>query len=80
VYKRQIETCDRQVGDLLAAVDARSQRAGEQWLVIVVTDHGHRDEGGHGGDSDAERTAWVAPVSYTHLDVYKRQAGAPASE
>ena len=59
-YREAIETCDRQVGDLLAAVDARSQRAGEQWLVIVVTDHGHRDEGGHGGDSDAERTAWVA--------------------
>jgi hypothetical protein len=58
-YRQAIETCDRQVGELLAAVDARSRRAAEQWLVIVVTDHGHRDEGGHGGDSDAERTAWM---------------------
>ena len=28
--------------------------------MIVVTDHGHVDEGGHGGDSEVERTAWIA--------------------
>ena len=78
-YRQAIETCDRQVGELLAAVDARSRRAGEQWLVIVVTDHGHRDEGGHGGDSDAERTAWMlvggdgapraAPATLSNVDI-----------
>jgi hypothetical protein len=26
----------------------------------VVTDHGHVDEGGHGGRSTLERTAWIA--------------------
>jgi len=25
----------------------------------VVTDHGHRDEGGHGGDSAQERASFV---------------------
>jgi predicted AlkP superfamily pyrophosphatase or phosphodiesterase len=78
-YRQAIETCDRQVGELLAALDARSGRADEQWLVIVVTDHGHLDEGGHGGDSDAERTAWMlvagagaptrAPATLANVDV-----------
>jgi arylsulfatase A-like enzyme len=59
-YTEAIEHCDEQIGVLLAAVDARSTRADEEWTVIVVTDHGHRDTGHHGGDSDAERTAWIA--------------------
>ena len=28
--------------------------------MIVVTDHGHVDEGGHGGNTEVERTAWIA--------------------
>jgi hypothetical protein len=27
-------------------------------LILVSTDHGHRDEGGHGGDSPEERTVF----------------------
>lgn len=59
-YRAFIEASDRRVAQVMAAVDARTDRANEDWLVIVVTDHGHRDEGGHGGDSDLERTAWIA--------------------
>lgn len=35
------------------------QKSGEVWNLIVVTDHGHRDEGGHGGDSPQERASFV---------------------
>ena len=59
-YREAIETCDAQLGVLLAAIAARPGRADEEWTVIVLTDHGHRDEGHHGGDSDAERLAWIA--------------------
>ena len=31
----------------------------EEWLLVVITDHGHRDEGGHGGDSPQERASFV---------------------
>lgn len=31
----------------------------EEWLLVVVTDHGHRDEGGHGGDSPQELASFV---------------------
>lgn len=58
VYRRYLEATDRRVGQLLDAVAARPGH--EDWTVIAVTDHGHRDEGGHGGDSDEERTAWIA--------------------
>jgi len=59
-YSAFIEASDARIGRLLAAVDARPTRANENWAVIVVTDHGHVDEGGHGGDTPEERTAWIA--------------------
>lgn len=59
-YRAAIESCDAQLGVLLAAVEARPSRDVEDWTVIVVTDHGHVDAGGHGGDSEAERMAWLA--------------------
>lgn len=58
-YRASIETCDDYLGSLLEVIDARPSRADEDWLIIVTTDHGHRDEGDHGGDSDEERSAWL---------------------
>ncbi|MBW8795270.1 MAG: alkaline phosphatase family protein [Streptomyces sp.] len=48
---------DTHLGRLLAAIDAR--RRGERWTVVVTTDHGHLDTGGHGGDTRAEREVFV---------------------
>lgn len=59
-YRSAIEGCDQQLGVLLAAIDARPGNDSEDWTVIVLTDHGHRDNGHHGGDSDEERRAWIA--------------------
>lgn len=74
-YRAAIETCDTQLGVLLAAIDARANRANEEWTIIVATDHGHRNEGGHGGESHEERTAWIVAVgpelnasSASHVD------------
>jgi predicted AlkP superfamily pyrophosphatase or phosphodiesterase len=55
-----IERADERVGWLTATLRSRPGFAGESWTVILVTDHGHLDQGGHGGESDEERTAWVA--------------------
>ena len=60
LYTAALERADERVGALLAAIRSRPEYATENWTVILVTDHGHVDEGGHGGGSDAERTAWVA--------------------
>jgi predicted AlkP superfamily pyrophosphatase or phosphodiesterase len=59
-YRTSIENADARLGRLLAAVRERPGYAFEDWTVIVVTDHGHVDEGGHGGRSTLERTAWIA--------------------
>ncbi|MFD1939750.1 alkaline phosphatase family protein [Nonomuraea mangrovi] len=60
-YTAAVESCDRRIGRVLAAIRRRPSYAGERWTLIAVTDHGHVDVvGGHGGDSEAERTAWIA--------------------
>ncbi len=59
-YQRAIESSDARLGQLLDAVAARPNRSREAWTVFVVTDHGHLADGGHGGDSAEERTAWLA--------------------
>lgn len=56
-YRAAIELVDGLVGEVLAALDARPDR--EDWTVVVTTDHGHRDEGGHGGRTPIEETVWV---------------------
>ncbi|MGC4016291.1 MAG: alkaline phosphatase family protein [Luteolibacter sp.] len=54
-YISSIERVDGLVGEVMNAVKARPQIAKEDWLVIVVTDHGGNGRS-HGGQSDGERT------------------------
>jgi predicted AlkP superfamily pyrophosphatase or phosphodiesterase len=57
-YYTAIETADVQVGRLIAALRDRPTYDEEDWLILVVTDHGHVDEGGHGGISPEETTVF----------------------
>lgn len=59
-YLASVESSDRRIGTVLAAIRARPSYAAEEWTVVVATDHGHVDAGGHGGDSVEERVAWIA--------------------
>ncbi|NRQ31010.1 phosphodiesterase [Nonomuraea sp. NN258] len=58
-YTAALLTQDAYLGRLLDAVRGRASYAGERWTVLITTDHGHVDAGGHGGTSDAERTVFV---------------------
>ncbi|MFJ4814772.1 alkaline phosphatase family protein [Streptomyces sp. NPDC088801] len=61
-YDRALLDQDAHLGRLLEAIDVRRSapgRAEERWTVLVTTDHGHLDSGGHGGDSRAEREVFV---------------------
>ena len=52
---------DRQIGQIWEAVRYREEHFGEEWMVVVTTDHGRTENGyGHGGQSARERTTWVA--------------------
>ena len=55
-----VQQADAMVGRIWAAVQRR-QSLGEEWMIVVTTDHG-RDAvtgKGHGGQSDRERATWI---------------------
>ncbi|MGW6567407.1 alkaline phosphatase family protein [Streptomyces sp. NPDC054975] len=58
-YLDVIAVQDTYVGRLWAAIKARPSYATERWTVIVTTDHGHMDTGGHGGSAIEERRTFV---------------------
>ncbi|MGW3343352.1 alkaline phosphatase family protein [Nonomuraea rubra] len=58
-YAAALQTQDAYLGRLLDTIRARPSYRDERWTVLVTTDHGHVDEGGHGGTSDEERTVFV---------------------
>ncbi|MFC8278420.1 alkaline phosphatase family protein [Streptomyces sp. NPDC057271] len=58
-YLDAIAVQDGYLGRLLAAIKARPAYASERWTVIVTTDHGHTDRGGHGGSAIEERRTFV---------------------
>ncbi|MER7620316.1 alkaline phosphatase family protein [Streptomyces sp. NPDC126503] len=58
-YLDAIAVQDAHLGRLLAAIKARPAYATERWTVIVTTDHGHTDAGGHGGSAVEERRTFV---------------------
>jgi predicted AlkP superfamily pyrophosphatase or phosphodiesterase len=73
-YSQAITRADARVGRI---IEPLLERADETWTIIVVTDHGHVDAGGHGGRTAAETTAWLTgrgpgigagPAS--HIDVF----------
>jgi len=55
-YKAAIEWADTRVGLLLQALRDRPSYGEEDWLILMSTDHGRNDAGGHGGNSPSETT------------------------
>lgn len=47
-YLAAVENMDDNLGAIMDAVEAREAETGEQWTVIVVTDHGHQPQQGFG--------------------------------
>ncbi|WP_301370863.1 alkaline phosphatase family protein [Streptomyces xanthophaeus] len=58
-YLDTIARVDTLVGQLLTAVKNRPAYAQENWKILVTTDHGHTDSGGHGGSTIQERGTFV---------------------
>ncbi len=55
-YRAALAAADGHVGELVDAMRARASYEREDWLVLISTDHGRRADGGHGGNTPAERT------------------------
>lgn len=58
-YFAAIERIDILISELHREILERVKNFSEKWLIVITTDHGHRDEGGHGGDSEQERASFV---------------------
>ena len=58
-YEGAIARQDDRLATLIDCLRSRENFADEEWLVMVTTDHGHLDEGGHGGGSWQERQSFV---------------------
>ncbi|MCG7597669.1 alkaline phosphatase family protein [Mycobacterium sp. PSTR-4-N] len=56
-YAEAITNVDRNIGEILAAIEA----SGQEWTIIVVTDHGHQPQKGigHGFQSPPETSTFV---------------------
>lgn len=58
-YREAIGEVDEHVRHLVKAVSERYEQLGEEWLIAVVTDHGHKPEGGHGDDEIDVRRSFL---------------------
>ncbi|MFI6223834.1 alkaline phosphatase family protein [Nocardia salmonicida] len=59
-YRDAIGRVDGLVGQITAAVDARAaSHTNERWTILVTTDHGHKPDGGHGGQSAYETASFA---------------------
>lgn len=58
-YLDAIHQADTRVGQVISALRSRPTYAQEDWLIVLATDHGHTDAGGHGGNTAAERQTFV---------------------
>ena len=61
-YVEAIGRVDAHLARLHLAVMKRAEEHGERWLLVLTTDHGHVDQGGHGSDSAQERASFVIGV------------------
>lgn len=60
-YAEAVRNVDRNIGEIMQSVNDWEAATGEQWTVIVVTDHGHQDSKGfgHGFQSPNETSTFV---------------------
>ena len=57
-----VEAADKRIKKVWDAIQYRKKQYGEDWLIVVTTDHGRDPKTGHnhGGQSDRERSGWIA--------------------
>lgn len=67
-YMNAIDSVDVQIGKIMATLRARPSYPQEDWLVLVITDHGGIGNG-HGGNTFQERNIWW--IGYSERGIHK---------
>ncbi|MFP3979049.1 alkaline phosphatase family protein [Marinobacter sp. KMM 10035] len=78
-YETALSETDARLGQIMAAVEHRERNLNEDWLVMVVSDHGHRQAGGHGGDTVIERTSVIGVNKPEMFNQFLTTPAAPLS-
>lgn len=75
-YMTAIQNVDTWVGKVMTALRARPNYANEDWLVLVVTDHGGIGTS-HGGNSNEERHIWwiASGKNVRHQQIFAADPG-----
>lgn len=60
-FQKAISYLDKQMERVWNAIQYRRKTFGEDWLLLITTDHGRDAQTGkhHGGQSERERTTWI---------------------
>jgi len=61
-YLEAISRIDEHLTRFVNEIQERVKLYDEDWLIVLTTDHGHIDEGGHGADSAQERASFLIAV------------------
>lgn len=61
-FDEYLVKADKQVERVWKAVQQRQKETGEEWMIVVTSDHGRTspDGYGHGGQSERERSIWIS--------------------
>lgn len=60
-YINAIQRVEGYISEIMDAIESREQTYGEEWMVVIVTDHGGEGTS-HGGQDDVEVTRYVFEV------------------
>ncbi|GAA3930985.1 hemopexin repeat-containing protein [Litoribacillus peritrichatus] len=81
-YDDAIEVVDRQLGSLLDQVEQLEQQTGDDWLVLVTTDHGRTPivGCGHGNQTLEEKTIFIGSNEAMNAEFWQRIADVSNSD
>ncbi len=70
-FHKAIAYLDAQMGRLWSAIRYREQKFGEEWMIVITTDHGRGENDGkdHGAQSDRQRSTWMV-TSLANVNAY----------
>lgn len=63
-YASAMTRVEGHLSRIKAAISRRVEELDEDWYLVLTTDHGHVDAGGHGSDSAVERASFVAATRF----------------
>lgn len=67
-----VQLLDDKLKRLWDAIEYRQKNFNEEWQLWITTDHGRKDDGyHHGGQTDRERTTWIATNAKGLNDYFK---------